>query len=88
MAETANFLVAQGARGNFAVSFQSDDPGFALPQGRSRLYLTGVEAAQAEATASATGITNPVVNLVFLTEVNDTRFNAFSVLRPMPISAA
>lgn len=86
IAETADFLVEQGARGNFALSFQSDDPQFVLPQGRSRLYLTGVEAAQAEATATATGLANPAVNLVFLTEANDTRFNAFGVLRPMPLN--
>lgn len=85
--ETADFLVEQGARGNFAVSFQSDNPEFPMPQGRSRLFLTGVEASEAAAVAASTGLPNPVVDLVFLTEVNDTRFNAFGVLRPMPITA-
>ena len=40
-------------------------------------------AANAASIAQQSGLENPAVNLVFLTEVHDTRFDAYSVLRPL-----
>lgn len=78
----AETLVTTCATENFAVSFvQKAD--FRLPQGRSRLYVTEAVATNAAAIAQQTGLPDPAVNLVFLTEVHDTRFDAYSVLRPL-----
>lgn len=80
---TAKALVSTCADSYFAVSFVSGAEGFVCPGGRSRLYMTGVAAAQAASVAAQSGIADPAINLVFLTQVHDTRFNEFSVLRPL-----
>lgn len=80
---TAKTLVATCATDNFAVSFVSAASGFTSPGGRSRLYLENIAAAQAANIASQSGVEDPAVYLVFLTEVHDTRFDAYSVLRPI-----
>lgn len=82
LADTAKFLVDTCATDRFAVSFIGE-PGFVLPEGRSRLYLQDVPAVQAASKAQATGIEDTAVRVVFLTNVHDTRFNVFSVLRPL-----
>ncbi len=82
LANAANTLVTSCATENFAVSFVQD-PGFALPEGRSRLYVLNAMAANAATIAQQTGLADPAVKLVFLTEVHDTRFDAYSVLRPL-----
>lgn len=82
IAEAAKTLVASCATDNFAVSFVGTAT-FPLPEGRARLYLTDGVAAQADAIAQQTGLANPAISLVFLTEIHDTRFNAYSVLRPL-----
>lgn len=83
IATAANTLVTAGASENFTVSFVGQTPAFPLPEGRSRLYLDGPSAAQAETLAQQTGIEDPALHLVFLTENHDTRFNVYSVLRPL-----
>lgn len=83
IAQAAESLVKQCARGNFVLSFQGKDPQFPLPEGRSRLYLTGVEADQAAQIAQTATVDDPAVNLVFLAAVNDTRYDEFGVLRPI-----
>ena len=82
LTEAAKTLVTTCATDNFAVSFVQQ-PGFALPEGRSRLYLETADAGEAATLAQQTGLTDTAVNLVFLTEVHDTRFDAYSVLRPL-----
>lgn len=76
-------LLSAGASESFAVSFVARAEGFALPQGRSRLYVTDATAANAAGIAASTGVADPAINLVFLTEFHDTRFNDYSVLRPL-----
>lgn len=80
---TAKMLVTTCSTNSFAVSFVSEAKGFALPEGRSRLYVENAAAAQAAGIAAESGIADPTVYLVFLTEVHDTRFDAYSVLRPI-----
>ncbi len=82
LATAAQTLVTTCATDSFAVSFVQK-PGFALPEGRSRLYIESADAGEAATLAQETGIENTAVNLVFLTEVHDTRFDAYSVLRPL-----
>lgn len=79
----ASTLVSTLSSDSFAVSFQSSSAYFSLPEGRSRLYLSGVDASDAESTAAETGIATPDINLVFLADSNDTRYDAYSVLRPL-----
>lgn len=78
--EAARQLVSACATGNFAVSFQAG-PAFALPEGRCRLYLENIAAEQAAAVAGGIPVEDPAVRLVFLATSNDTRYNAYSVLR-------
>ena len=79
----ANMLVSTCSTDSFAVSFVGTGPTFPLPAGRSRLYLTNSSAADAATLAQQTGLENTDVRLVFLTENHDTRFDAYSVLRPL-----
>ena len=47
------------------------------------LYLSGVSAADAATLAAQLGLADPEVRLVFLTDLMDTRFDAFGVMRPL-----
>jgi len=83
LAQAAQTLVTVGATESFTVSFVGMPGEFTLPEGRCRLYVDGVSAADAQSVAENSGITDPAIRLVFLTEVHDTRFNEYSVLRPL-----
>lgn len=83
LTEAAQNLVTTCATEQFAVSFVGASAQFPLPTGRSRLYLKDVAAADTAAVAQETGIADTDIRLVFLTEVHDTRFDAYSVLRPL-----
>ena len=80
--KAAKTLVDTCATESFAVSYVGGT-GFPMPQGRSRLYLENATAVEAAALAQESGISDPSIYLVFLTELRDTRFDAFSVLRPL-----
>ena len=79
-------LVKSCATEGFAVSFQRSSENFVLPDGRSRLYLENVGAADAAGVVEEMNLENSAGRLVFLTELMDTRFDEFSVLRPMQIA--
>lgn len=79
----AEKLVAECASDRFTVSFMASGSTVKSVTGRSRLYLTGVDAADAAATAGAYTPEDPAVGIVFMTDSYDTRYEAFSVLRPM-----
>lgn len=81
--DAAKTLVTSCATDTFAVSFTGQDAAFPLPEGRSRLYLTGVDASQAATVSQQAAVTDPAIHLVFLTDVHDTRFDAYGVLRPL-----
>ena len=82
LTRAASVLLSACATDNFAVSFvKSAD--FTMPEGRSRLYLTGMDAAQAASAAQNSGIADTAIKLVFLTDLHDTRFDIYSVLRPL-----
>lgn len=85
LATAAKTLLSTCGSDYFAVSFVGTS-GFSLPEGRSRLYVEAAAAAEVETIAQQTGLADPLTQLVFLTENHDTRFNAYSVMRP--ISAA
>ena len=83
--DTAAHLAYNLATESFGVSFLCNDPGFKLPEGRTRVYRDDVDASMAQDIAASLDIPSMEVNLVYLTEAMDTRFDVFGVLRPMPI---
>ena len=78
----ARTLVTACATDQFCVSFLKESD-FTSPSGRSRIYLADAEPSQAEQIASASGLADPSAQLVFLTELHDTRFDAYGVIRPL-----
>ena len=81
--DAAKKLVETCATNRFFVSFYSADYSFPLPTGNSRLYLEGVAAADIPNVVNQAVTTEPEVQLMFITEVSDTRFNDYCVLRPL-----
>ena len=81
--ETAQHLAYNLVTEDFCVSFLCNEEGFVLPEGRTRLYRDNVDASMAQSVADSLSVPNSQINLVYLTEANDTRFDAFSVLRPL-----
>lgn len=86
IAQAASILVTSCATEQFAVSFQSDDPNFPIPEGRSRLYLTDVPGVKAMAVYNEIALPVKESQLVFLTETNDTRYDVASVLRLLAVT--
>ena len=71
---------------HFAVSFATNKEDFVLPDGRCRLYIDNATAVNVSSIAERTGISDPDIRLVFLTDRNDTRFEAYGVLRPIELA--
>ena len=84
--EAANTIVTACGGNNFTISFVTATANFPLPEGRTRLYLSGVEPKEIGAKVSQVTMENPEVRLVFLASTNDTRFDEYGVLRPMAVS--
>lgn len=82
LSKAAGILLSACATDRFAVSFVKSEE-FTAPQGRSRVYLEGLDAIQAGDAAQNSGVADMAVNLVFLTELHDTRFDVYSVMRPL-----
>lgn len=82
LAQAAQTIVNTCASDTFAVSFTMEQS-FEAPRGRSRMYLPDAAAAQAETLANQFGFEDPQARVVFLTDIHDTRFDKFSVLRPI-----
>ena len=82
----ASTLVSSCASTDFVLSFSVDDPTFTLPQGRCRLYLSGVTANGIGQAASKVTVEDPSVQLAFIAETGDTRYDEYSVLRSLYIS--
>ncbi len=84
--EAANTIVTNCASDGFTISFVAAAANFPLPEGRTRLYLSGVEPKEVAAKASQVTMEDPQIRLVFLASTNDTRFDEYGVLRPMEVS--
>lgn len=79
-------LVEACGSSKFAVSFVVQDAGFTLPEGRTRMYLEGQTASNAKDQAAQANVPDININLAFITDLKDTRFDAYSVLRPITLS--
>jgi hypothetical protein len=83
IADAAATLADKCTTERFCVSFMSAAPVFPLPEGNCRVYLQDVAAADAETTAQQVPTDDPKLHVLFMTTVNDTRFNDYCVLRPL-----
>ncbi len=79
-------LISGTASSSFVLSFSVDDPAFALPEGRCRMYLSGVTANGIGSTVSKVTVSDPAVQLAFIAETGDTRYDEYSVIRSLYIS--
>lgn len=80
--QAAEALVEAAADSGFTVSFM-DWGVITLPEGKTRLYMSGVAAAEVAKVVEESGISDPQMRMVFMTGVHDTRFDEYSVLRPL-----
>lgn len=80
---TANKLITTCSTSYFTVSFRVPSATFPLPEGRCRMYVGNIAGKDVEITAIQTGLTDPEIRLVYLAETNDTRYDTYSVLRPL-----
>ena len=85
LAECANKLLTNVTTNSFTLSFNVSSPEFPLPEGRCRMYLSGIPARDVEITGTKAAISDPQIRLVFIADSNDTRFDAFGVLRTLDL---
>lgn len=83
LVDCASTLVKTCATDSFGVSFTRSGADLTLPEGRTRLYLTGVSATDIEEAAAAVSFADVSAQLVFLTDSGDPRFDNYSALRPL-----
>ena len=79
--QAAKTLVQACGSNTFTLSFMGTQ--IALPEGRCRLYADGITAGDIPGFVSQLTLEDPTVQLVFLTDLLDTRFEQYSVLRPL-----
>lgn len=82
--KAAATLVKACASESFTVSFIGTED-LKLPEGRCRLYLKDVAAGEIHEVAARIPTENPNAQLVFLTDLKDTRFEEYGVLRPLDL---
>ncbi len=82
----ANTLLESCGTEFITISFVVDSASFALPEGRCRMYLDTVQAENVGAAAALANLEEEEIKLVFLAASNDTRYDAYSVLRPLASS--
>lgn len=83
LTQAAQSLVTACSTDTFAVSFVRGSTYFTVPEGRCRIYLENVDAASVDDAAADFGFTDPAIRLVFLSDSNDTRYDEYSILRPL-----
>lgn len=84
LATTAQTIVDNCATGSFTVSFVNNGFGWTVPEGRTRVYMNNVaEVSGLTAVTEGMKLEEPEIRLVFLTNNMDTRFEKYSVLRPI-----
>ncbi len=83
LTDTAKMLVDTCSTDAFAVSFTYGGTAFTLPEGRSRMYMENVAAADAATAAQNSGVADPQIKVVFMATVHDPRYDQYGVLRPL-----
>ena len=82
----ADTLISSCSADNFVLSFGVTDVTFPLPDGRCRMYVSGVEPGSIKQTVSNITFDDPEIRLVFLAESGDTRYDDYSVLRSLNVA--
>jgi hypothetical protein len=85
LAECANKLLSSVTSNSFTLSFNVSSVSFPLPEGRCRMYLSGIPAREVEIIGAQCGISEPQIRLVFIADSNDTRFDNYGVLRTLDL---
>ena len=83
LSNAAAKLVSSCGTDSFAISFMSTDLDFPLPEGRTRLFLQGISAVDVRSIVSNIQVADPEIRVVFYVDSNDTRYDTFSVIRPL-----
>lgn len=86
ISSAAQAIVSACATDAFTVSFCDASPTFPLPEQRSRLYLSGVAAADVEDVAAQLPEGFSPARLVFFADNTDTRYDRYGVLRPLELA--
>lgn len=87
LASTAQTIVDNCATGSFTVSFVNNNFGWTVPEGRTRVYMNNVtDVSGISMVTDGMTLEDPEVRLVFLTNNMDTRYEAYSVLRPISLA--
>ena len=81
--KAAKTLAQACSTDTFTVSFVSNH--FDLPEGRCRVYMENVAAVDIPQIMNSITLEDPSTQLVFLTDFMDTRYDEYSVLRPLEI---
>ena len=81
--QAAKTLTQACTTDKFTLSFVSSQ--ITLPEGRCRLYYENVAATDIPQLVASLNLENPGAQLVFLTDLMDTRYDQYSVLRPMDL---
>ena len=84
--QAAATLVDACASDTFTLSFRTANAAFPLPEGRTRLYLENVSAAGIGNAVNQTTFEEKDIRLVFLSDIGDTRFDEYSVLRSIEVA--
>lgn len=85
--EAANKLINACSANNFVLSFGVEDLNLELPaESRCRLYLENVDASSLESRASQAKVTDPKIQVVFVTQNNDSRYANYSTLRSISLA--
>lgn len=82
LADAAAALVQSCTTEQFWLSFEGE-AAFPLPAGNARLCMQDVPASQLHEIVAQAVTDDPAQHLMFLTTVNDTRFDQYCVLRPL-----
>ena len=85
--KAAQTLVNSCATESFAVSFLVDDSTFPVPEGRSRIYMHNVGPKNVDAVVAKLNMVTPDARLVFMCNTNDTRYDAYGVMRPITMAS-
>ena len=78
--DAAQTIVKTCATDRFTVSFE--DKNFGIPEGRCRIYGLDIAAANVDTYVDKFQTENPEASFVFMTEMHDTRYEKYGVLRP------
>ena len=87
LASTAQTLVDNCATNYFTVSFVNNGGLWTVPSGRTRVYMDNVaDPGQLATVAKGLKLEDPQTYLVSITTSMDTRYNTYSVLRPISVA--